>query len=134
MFDHPPFLPVSIVIEHVERILSKPAAEKLIEAIAFSGGEWMSYPKAYVKVATWARGRGLRTVLYTGEIYENLSEDVRQASDWVVDGPWEQEQSAMFPPSSNQRVFAQGRRVETVEELPLYKHLLESKGPKQGGG
>lgn len=119
------FVPVSIVVQHLERLISKGGADKLIEAVVFSGGDWMEYPAAYCGVAAWARGRGFRTVLYTGEVYERLSEAVRQASDWVIDGTWDRDKKSVYPPSSNQRVFSQGRRVDAVEELPLYKHLLE---------
>lgn len=119
-------IPVSQLVELIDRFLKDKDLADLIESVIFQGGDWAEYPDAYAAVAEVARGRGYRTVLYTGEYYENLPERVREVSDWVVDGPWEQDKVSVFPPSSNQRVFKHGETVNP-EELPLYKHLLESR-------
>lgn len=134
--DHPP-RSSNEVICYLEGFFARDEASTLIEAVVFQGGDWAEYPVVYCEIAAWARQKGFRTVLYTGEVFENLPKPVREASDWVVDGPWEQDMVSVFPPSSNQRVFHQGRRVEP-EQLPLHKHLLESrsgtsKEEKQGG-
>lgn len=130
------FVPASIVEEHLSRLLSRESTRALVQSVVFQGGDWMEYPVAYHAVASWVREKGLRTVLYTGEVYERLPEDVRQVSDWIIDGPWDQTKRSVFPPSSNQRVFDRGQ-ITDPETLPLYKHLLESgssPGVKQGGG
>lgn len=130
------FVTVDTVVNYLERYFTKNVeATTLIEAVVFQGGDWSEYPEAYCELAGWARGKGFRTVLYTGELFENLPEGVRRASDWVVDGPWDQDKVSTFPPSSNQRVFRQGQRVDP-EQLPLFKHLLDvgSQGTEQGGG
>lgn len=121
----------------LEQFFSRNPAVELVEAIVFQGGEWGEYPTVYAEVAAWAQQKGFRTVLYTGQIYEDLLKSVQEVSDWVIDGPWDQANISVFPPSSNQRVFHQGRRVEP-DQLPLYKHLLESEmlqaeEEKQGG-
>lgn len=128
---------VGAVVAILESMLDFGATALLVEALVFQGGDWAEYPGAYTRIAEWGRRQKLRTVLYTGEYYENLPEDVRRSSDWVIDGPWEQDKVSVFPPSSNQRVFHAGERVEP-EELPLYRHLLESGSGKaeekeQGG-
>jgi len=117
------FIPVAAVVDYMDRFLEGKRVGKLIESVIFQGGDWAEYPEAYVVLARVARGRNYRTVLYTGEYFENLPETVREVSDWVVDGPWEQDKPALFPPSSNQRVFKRGRAVDP-ERLPLHKHLL----------
>ena len=119
-----PFVSVGDVKGYLEKFFARAEAAALIEAVVFQGGDWVEYPDAYCEVAEWARRKGFRTVLYTGEVYENLPKNVREASTWIVDGSWEQDNRSVFPSSSNQRVFHQGRRVEP-EQLPLYKHLLE---------
>jgi len=128
---------VGFIVECLGGMLDHGATAVLVEAVVFQGGDWAEYPEAYCEIAEWCRQKGLRTVLYTGELYENLPETVRRASDWVIDGPWDQDVVSVFPPSSNQRVFHQGRSVEP-EQLPLYRHLLElrpveSEEKKQGG-
>jgi len=130
-----PWLPVSLVIQRLDRCLNLTGVDGLVEAVVFQGGDWMLYPEAYCDVAMWAKQHGLRTVLYTGEVYERLPEAVRQVSDWVVDGPWDQARRAVFPPSSNQRVFRYGAVVDP-EGLPIYRHLLESgsTGKAEQGG
>lgn len=122
----------SEMVCYLKGFFARGDADLLIEAIVFQGGDWVEYPIVYCQVAAWARKGGFRTVLYTGEVYENLPKYVREASTWVIDGPWEQDKMSVFPPSSNQRVFHQGRRVDP-EQLPLYRHLLESRFGEAGG-
>lgn len=121
------FVPTGTVVNYIDRYLKDKKASELIECVVFQGGDWMEYPEAYSDLASIVKVRGYRTVLYTGEYYENLAESVREMSDWVIDGPWEEDKVSVFPPSSNQRVFRHGQLVDP-EELPLYKHLLESRG------
>lgn len=116
----------SEVISYLEGFFARDEALVLIEAVVFQGGDWAEYPVVYCDVAGWTRTKGFRTVLYTGEVFENLPKYVREASTWIVDGPWKQDEVSVFPPSSNQRVFHQGQRVDP-EQLPLYRHLLESR-------
>ena len=132
-----PLLTAAEITRKLEKLFSTGAATALVGAIVFQGGEWAEYPIVYCEVAAWAKQKGFRAVLYTGQTYEGLPQNVREASDWVIDGPWDQANITVFPPSSNQRVFHQGRRVEP-DQLPLFKHLLESEmlqaeEEKQGG-
>lgn len=95
----------------------------LYDAIVFLGGEWMLYPKQYLRVVEWAKSTSeLRTVLYTGETYECLPEDVRRVTDWVIDGEYDRRRLGVYPASTNQRVFHQGELTDP-EGLPLFKHL-----------
>lgn len=123
--DHP-LRSAEEVISYLERFFARDEAFTLIEAVVFQGGDWAEYPIVYCAVALWLRVKGFRTVLYTGEVFENLPEHVRETSDWVIDGPWEEDKPSVFPPSINQRVFHRGQRVDP-EQLPLYRHLLESR-------
>lgn len=130
-------IPVSMVVKFIDRFLTEKKAADLVASVVFQGGDWAEYPDAYVALAGVAHKRKYRTVLYTGELYENLPKNVREVSDWVVDGPWDENAVGVFPPSDNQRVFKQGQRVDP-EQLPLRKHLLASRsdGPteaEQGG-
>lgn len=110
---------VSVVLEDLAWYLEQ---AHILDCVVFMGGEWMLYPDAYVEIATWAQSRGLRTVLYTGDIFEMLPESVRQVSEWVIDGPWCRDMPGVFPASTNQRVFHRGELVNP-EGLPLYQHL-----------
>lgn len=111
---------VDDVTHELDRFLE--SAGEMIDSVVFVGGDWMMYQPQYCELAAWVRSRGLRTVLYTGEIYEMLPEAVRQVSDWVIDGPWRRDLPGVYPPSTNQRVFHRGECVNP-EELPLYRHL-----------
>ncbi len=95
---------------------------KWAEAITYLGGDWMMYKEQYVVQATVARGWGMENVLYTGELFEDLPEEVVEPSDWIIDGPYDKEQKGVYPASTNQRVFHNGEQVDPTT-LPLYKRL-----------
>ena len=96
----------------------------LVESVAFVGGDWAEYPDAYVEMASFVKQMGIGTVLYTGVLFEELPDDVCAVTDWCIDGPWDETRRSVYPPSTNQRVFLHGRRVNP-EELPLYQHLRD---------
>jgi len=54
-----------------------------------------------------------------------LSQRVKDASDWVIDGPFEEGREGIFPPSTNQHVFMNGNLVDDVKDLPIYRHASE---------
>ena len=115
------FQPIADVVGRVRKVVDKSGG--LVDSIVFLGGEWMLYQSSYLQVSRWARGRSLKTVLYTGEKYEDLSEAVRQASEWVIDGDWRQDLPGVYPASTNQRVFHRGQ-LTPPESLPLFQHLM----------
>lgn len=112
-------------VDFIVQSMKEVASADFIKAAVFSGGDWMLYPEAYVEIAGACRKFGLSTVLYTGELYEDLSQRVRDASDWVIDGPFEEGREGIFPPSTNQHVFMNGNLVDDVKDLPIYRHASE---------
>lgn len=115
------FQPIEDVISRVRTVVDRSGG--LVDSVVFLGGDWMLYQNSYLRVTQWARGRSLKTVLYTGEKYEDLSEAVRQASEWVIDGDWRQDLPGVYPASTNQRVFHRGQ-LTSPESLPLFQHLM----------
>lgn len=105
-----------------------------LDSVVFLGGDWIPwYEKWCVALSLWSKARGLYSVLYTGEVFENISSEVKESVDWIIDGPYDETRSSVWPASVNQRVHHHGKIVDH-ETLPLYKHLLEQAGIKQGGG
>lgn len=97
----------------IARGIEDRASLGLIESVIYLGGDWMTQPEAYLEVATYAKNDlGLENVLYTGYTFEQLSEEVRHISTWIIDGVYDETRKSEFPASSNQRVFYKGIRQE----------------------
>ena len=58
----------------------------------------------------------LTKILYTGYLFEELSSDITQYLDYIVDGAYMEELATDgFPASSNQRIFKKGESGEFSE-------------------
>lgn len=84
----------------------------LIESVCFCGGDWIFYSYHLKEVSTYVKSLNLKTILYTGCLYENISKDILEYIDIVVDGKFDcKKQQNSFPASKNQRVFIKGIEV-----------------------
>ena len=73
------------------------------DSIVLTGGDPLAQPKP---LYTLLVNTTLPVILYTGYLFEDISESVTSLCSIVVDGPFMQSlQVAGFPASSNQRVF-----------------------------
>jgi len=85
------------IVEHLKK------HKGFYQAIVFLGGEPTEQPEALYNLAY---NSGLCNILYTGKIYENLSERIRNVMDIVIDGPYiEGMKTNSFPASRNQRII-----------------------------
>ena len=97
----------------ISEIEEKVARNGLLDGITFSGGDPFYQPEVCVKIAKWAKERGLNIWAYTGFLYEELLNmpEVKEFLDLVdvlVDGPFILEEKSLllnFRGSKNQRVI-----------------------------
>lgn len=79
------------------------------DSIVFTGGDpvFQSTP-----LYTLASKFDLPIILYTGFLYEELPKHIRNAMDFIIDGPYIQElKTSGFPSSSNQRIWQSGKLI-----------------------
>ena len=116
-----------------EEIIEALPDGKLVSGVTLSGGEPFAQVEAMAVVAAAAKKRGLSVVVYTGYRLEELQKKAEQepailsllqATDILVDGPYEQERRDLdlaFRGSSNQRLIdvaaslLQGRVIEWTD-------------------
>jgi len=87
----------------------------LLDSVVFLGGEPLDQEDAALWLSNFSHGLGLKTWLYTGREYEDLSEDVRKEFDVIVSGEFDENlinTDAFIPASTNQVVT---RRNECVK-------------------
>ena len=81
----------------------------LIESVVFLGGDWMQYPTELRDVSSQLKSLydDLNLILYTGELLENIPENILENLDIVIDGPYMEDKKTSYaiPASSNQRVY-----------------------------
>lgn len=92
----------------------------LIESVCFCGGDWIFYPDQLKKVSIYAKMLNLKTILYTGCLYEKISSEILKYIDVVIDGKFDHEkQQNSFPASKNQRIFVKGKKIDDPSSLPI---------------
>lgn len=90
----------SEVLEHLNNY------NDFYNSIVFLGGEPVLQPKALNSIIT---NCNITAILYTGFLYEELPEDIKQVMHVIVDGQYKEElKTNSFPSSKNQRIFVKG--------------------------
>ena len=89
-----------VVLEHLNNY------KDFYNSIVFLGGEPVLQPKALNSIIT---NCNITAILYTGFLYEELPEDIKQVMHVIVDGQYKEElKTNSFPSSKNQRIFVKG--------------------------
>lgn len=89
-----------VVLEHLNNY------KDFYNSIVFLGGEPVLQPKALNSIIT---NCNITSILYTGFLYEELPEDIKQVMHVIVDGQYKEElKTNSFPSSKNQRIFVKG--------------------------
>lgn len=113
-----------VPIQYIEKLILN--MKPLIGSVCFCGGDFIPlYTNQLRKIIKICKLNNLRTILYTGELYENIDPDIRENLDIIIDGPYEQDKKNThfsFPASSNQRVFIKGIQYP-IDELAVNKKL-----------
>lgn len=74
-------------------------------SLVFLGGEPMEQPEALLDLASRSR---MYNVLYTGWLYEDIPDKIRNIFNMIVDGPYIESlknEPGAFPASKNQRII-----------------------------
>ena len=83
----------------------------LVGSIVFCGGDWMPFYAIQLKeLVEFCKKCGLRTILYTGETFENLDSWIKENVWMIIDGEYREDMKVIgkSPSSLNQRVFVNG--------------------------
>lgn len=85
------------IIQHIEKYYD------FYNGVVFSGGDPLDQPDNLISLASKI---SKPKVLYTGRIYEDISSNIRELFDIIVDGPYREDlKTNGFPASSNQRII-----------------------------
>jgi pyruvate-formate lyase-activating enzyme len=97
----------------------------LVDSVCFCGGDWIFYQKFLRKVSSYCKYLKLKTILYTGCLYEQISPEISKNIDVIIDSKFDvSKKQTSFPPSENQRVFLNGKQV-CPNELPINQERNE---------
>ena len=100
--------------EEIEEKIRK--SSTLIKSVCFCGGEPLLYKEALVDLTKFCRSYGLKVILYTGYLFEEIDKDIIHNVDTIIDGKYVEElESGTFPASDNQRVFIDGQQINPKE-------------------
>lgn len=95
-----------VSLEKIKKlILSK---KILVKSIVFCGGDFLPfYEKQLETLVDFCKKENLKTILYTGETYENIKEKLKNKIDIIISEPFEYSLFSQntFPASSNQKVW-----------------------------
>jgi len=97
-------------------------SKDLVKSVTFCGGEFTLYPNQLKELSKYCKDSDLKTILYTGNLYENLDKVYVDYLDIVVDGPYNEDlRQNIFPATRNQRVWVSGKLLnnEEIERLPI---------------
>jgi len=91
----------------------------LIKSLCFCGGEPLTQKEALICLSRFAKDYGLKTIMYTGYLFEDISDDIRNVIDVIIDGQYIDDlRQNTFPASSNQRMFRNNKQAD-VNELRI---------------
>ena len=85
----------------------------LIKSVCFCGGDFLPDNEIELKeLVVFCKSENLKTILYTGELFENIDKDLSKEIDIIVDGPYDHNKKTnKFPASKNQRCWINGELV-----------------------
>ena len=108
---------ISLVLEIIKEKMS------LISSVCFCGGDFVPYYFNQLKyLAKFCKENKLKTILYTGEIYEKIPFEFRDSIDIIISDPYDvTKKQDMVPASSNQRVWINGFQVLDITKLQVNK-------------
>ena len=111
-----------IDIEEIEEKIIE--SSSLIKSVCFCGGEPLLYKEALVDLITVCKVYGLKVILYTGYLFEEIDKDIIHDIDIIIDGKYIVDlDTNSFPASENQRIFKNGQQVNAKELQINIKNL-----------
>lgn len=79
-----------------------------IDYLVFSGGEPLLQKEAVKAIANWAKKNNKKTWLYTGRLFDEVGDDIKEVMDVIKAGPYIDELRTLdlpFRGSSNQKLY-----------------------------
>lgn len=109
-------------LDQVKKVIDEKSI--LVKSVVFCGGDFLPNYKFQLKeLVNYCKSKNLKTILYTGELYENINEELKNKINIIVDGPYDDDKRTnRFPASSNQRCFINGEIVD-CDELKINKMM-----------
>lgn len=104
---------LNIPLENIQKLIDT-ASKAVCGSVCFCGGDWLpTFKNALEVLIDFCREKKIRTILYTGEYYEDIPEILKEKIDIIVSDPFDiTKLQEGFPASSNQRVWIDGERVD----------------------
>jgi len=90
-----------------------------VDWIILSGGEPLLQPQAVKAISQWAKEKGKKIWLYTGDLFKDIPQDIKDIVDVIVDGPFvqaRQDLNLKFRGSSNQILYRKSSKGEWENE------------------
>lgn len=100
-----------LTIKEIKEIINEKLC--LIKSVCFCGGDFLpNYQHQLKELIVFCKNENLKTILYTGELYENIDNYFHDNIDIIVDGPYDySKKTNKFPASLNQRCWINGNLV-----------------------
>lgn len=100
-----------LTIDQVKKIINNKLC--LVKSVCFCGGDFLPLYNTQLKeLVDFCESKNLRTVLYTGELFEDIDKHLREKIDIIIDGPYDHSKKTnKFPASENQRCWINSELV-----------------------
>ena len=89
------------VLEWLESII------KWDNDLVHQGGEPTEQKEALIEICKWAHNKGLKNWIYTGKLFKDIDDDIKEHADVIIDGPYIQDLKPTrdFRGSDNQSMY-----------------------------
>jgi len=78
-----------VTLDYIKKIIEDGLC--LITSVCFVGGDFLPlYEPQLYELSKFCKSKKLRTIIYTGELYEKINEKLKKYLDIIVDGPYDQ--------------------------------------------
>jgi len=104
----------NMTMENIKDIIDD-KCRYLCRSVCFCGGDWLpTFEEQLNELVDYCNDRKLKTILYTGERYEDIPEYLKNKINIIISDPFDINlfQKNKFPASSNQRVWVDGEQVD----------------------
>ena len=100
-----------LTLDQVKEIINDKLC--LIKSVTFCGGDFLPlYEIQLIELVKFCKSINLKTILYTGELFENINDYLKKDINIIVDGPYlHNKKTNRFPASSNQRCWIDGQLI-----------------------
>lgn len=100
-----------VSLDYVKKIIEKSSI--LVTSVCFCGGDFLPiYKLQLYELVRFCKNKDLKTILYTGELFEKIDKFFQENINIIVCGPYDQsKKQPKFPASSNQRCWIDNKLV-----------------------